>query len=330
MSLSRVALAPLLLLSISCTALLGVEDAVLDEGTGAGTAASSAVASSSSASAGVTSTATSSTSSGTPDASSASAGGGDGGSGDGGHGDGGDGDDGGNGMTSSGAGGLGGDGSGAMGGGGATSTGSTGGAGGASSSSGAGGDGGGGGGCALSAIPACDSLQPTTFTVATDLSDDWDVLAPQASVTVTDELQLRIANGTSEARIQGKTPLDAPTGCGAWLRFVTPSPGASVESGLAIETDAGSFRVFHVEGELRVRDPQDEGASTSYGLDTALVRARFDEVGDLWFDASPDGACWTALDGPFALDDGAADLQIYVERPGTTGTATSTFDDFSR
>jgi hypothetical protein len=315
---------PLLFLGASCTALLGVEEGVLDEGSGGavGATTTSGAEVSSSAS-GDTSSASASTTASSGSASTTSSTSSVGGSGGGG-GTAGTGGAGGDATTATGTGGDGG--AGGLGSGGATASNGAGGDGGAASS----GTGGEGGGCDLPALPVCAGLQANTFSVTSDLTDFWDVLAPQASVTVSDELQLRIGNGTSEARIEAKTSLDDPSSCAAWIRFVTPNIGAGIESGLAIVAEDDAYLAYHLEGELRVRDPLGGLATTTYGAATALVRARFDEAGDLWFDASPDGDCWDEVDGPFALDAVTLEVQLYVDRPGNAGNAASTFDDFSR
>jgi hypothetical protein len=141
---------------------------------------------------------------------------------------------------------------------------------------------------------------------------------------------LRIGNGTRESRIRTATPLASPTACGAWIRLVLPSTGAAVETGLAIVTADVSAEVVHVEGELRVRDPLGVITTVPYDpLTTSRLRARFDEAGDLWFDASGDGVCWTPIDGPFGFDTAVVDVELYVTRPGTSGNSTSTMDDYS-
>lgn len=333
------------LLCTSCTTILGVDEGVLDEtgttgttATTTGTGTTSPGATSSTGDGGGDIVSSASTASGDgggstgPTTSSAGGSGGDGGSvtvtSGGGGGDGG--------ASTVGSTGTGGDGGGTT----ATSTaagsGGGGGGGGGAGGGGAGGGGsgtggsGGGGGCPLAAVPACPGVQPTSFAVASDLSSSWDVLSPQAEVNAANQLALRILNGSTHARIEAKVALDQPAACGVWVDLRLPSSGAGVASGLAIVGATGTHSIFRLEAELRVRDAAGGVEAIPYdAVDTAMVRARFDAAGDLWLDTSADGACWTAVDGPFVVGDGPLDVQLFVERPGTAGSATSTFDDYT-
>lgn len=316
-----------LLLCTSCTTILGVEDGVLDASSGTTTSATGSPTSTTTGDGGgaiASSTASGGGGAVTSAGTSTSGGGGDGG------------------AAAVGSTGAGGDGgavdaastAGAGGDGGASTAGSTGAGGDGGSSSvtvGAGGGGtGGGGGCPLEALPACPGVQPNSFVVPSDLSDHWDVISPQAEVNAADQLLLRVVNGSTEARIQAKVALQQPASCAVWVRLQLPSSGGGVGSGLAIVGAEGTHAIFRLEDELRARAPAGGTASVAWdAVETARVRARFDAAGELWLDTSADGACWTAIDGPFVVGSDPLDVQIFVERPGTAGSASSTFDDFT-
>ena len=211
-----------------------------------------------------------------------------------------------------------------------TTTGGDGGAATSSTASGGGGSGGEGGGCPLDALPACPGVQPNSFVVPSDLSTHWDVITPQAEVNASDQLLLRVLNGSTEARIQAKVALQQPASCAVWVRLQLPNGGGGVESGLAITGATGTHAIFRLEDELRARDPAGGTTAVAWdAVDTARVRARFDAAGDLWLDTSADGTCWTTVDGPFVVGGDPLDVQIFVERPGSAGNASSTFDDYA-
>lgn len=203
-----------------------------------------------------------------------------------------------------------------------TTTGGDGGAGGE-------GTGGEGGGCDSPALPICPGAQPNPFMGPADLDDHWDVLANEAKVDMM-RLRLKAKNGSNGARIQAEHPLEDPTDCAVWIKLVTPSANANLETGLAIATSGDTYSLFHLAGELRARDAGGALAIvTPPNAATMRLRARFDASGGLWLDYSPDGVCWTAIDGPFDVS-GDLEVQLYTARPNANGEAVSFVDDYCR
>ena len=191
-----------------------------------------------------------------------------------------------------------------------------------------------GGSACGTVLPVCAGVVPTSLDSDAELDLGFDRDGDSDEVDVGGgvlELEPRGDDDDDEARyaaVKSKSPIAAPASgaCAVWV--VLEESGPELASGIAVGPGTPSEDAYRVERRGPVIAARVDGADVAqvpYVKDvTRQLRIWLDASGQVGFDWSTDGVCWTAIGNPMAQSSSGGLVRLHAE--GDAGKAK--LDDF--
>lgn len=188
----------------------------------------------------------------------------------------------------------------------------------------------GGGSSCGTVLPACAAAVPSTFDTDADLDLGFDRDGDSDEIdSAGGMLELEPRDGDDDddgpryAAVKSKSAIAAPPSgaCAVWVTLV--ENGTDIEPSLAIGPGTPYEDVYRLERRGAVIAAQVDGADVAqvpYVKDvTRLFRIWLDSAGQVGFDVSTDGTCWTAVGNPMSQTAAGGLVRLHAE--GSSGKA---------
>lgn len=185
----------------------------------------------------------------------------------------------------------------------------------------------GGGSSCGSVLPACAAAVPSTFDTDADLDLGFDRDGDSDEIdSAGGMLELEPRGDDDELRyaaVKSKNAIAAPASgaCAVWVTLV--ENGTDIEPSIAIGPGTPYEDAYRLERRGAVIAAQVDGADVAqvpYVKDvTRLFRIWLDAAGQVGFDVSTDGTCWTAVGNPMSQTAAGGLVRLHAE--GSSGKA---------